>query len=255
MIIILSPSKTIKQSDIKEVSDYSLPIFQSKSEKLVNKIKKLKPKEIASLMNVSSKLAEQTYDKFQFWNSYHSLDNSKQAILSFRGEVYTGLDANTLSDSELLFAQRHLIILSGIYGVLKPLDLIQPYRLEMATKLSILKHNNLYSYWSSSITTELKNKLVESNNNVLINLASEEYSKVINLKIINTRVVTPIFKENKNGIYKVVSVYAKKARGLMTRYIIENSTDIPENIKLFNEEGYYFNNELSSEDEYIFTRG
>ncbi len=255
MIVILSPSKTINQSNIKSISDSSIPVFINKGEKLVKKIKKFNPEKIISLMSVSNNLAEQTYDKFQFWNKDHTINNSKQAILSFKGEVYTGLDANSLSDKELHFAQEHLIILSGIYGMLRPLDLIQPYRLEMATKLSIEKHNNLYSYWTTVITNELKGTINNSSGNTLINLASNEYSKVIQLKKLEIRIVTPVFKENKNGIYKVVSVYAKKARGLMTRYIIKNSIDNPEEIKLFNEDGYYFNNKLSNENEYAFTRG
>lgn len=255
MITIISPSKTINQSTGLTFEKSNTPIYIEEASKLTKLIKQMSISELASLMVISDKLSEATFDKYQYWTSLHNISNSKQAILSFKGEVYTGLDADSFSEDELLFADEHLIILSGLYGVLKSLDLIQPYRLEMATKIKYRKYKNLYSLWSDKITLELNNKFENSNNPILINLASNEYFKSINTKKLVARIITPSFKENKNGNYKIVAMYAKKARGLMARYIIKNKVENIEEIKLFNEEGYYFNNYLSKGNDLVFTRG
>lgn len=253
MLIVLSPSKTIDFSNV-SISQFSNTLFLEESSKLVDKITKFNTINLSELMKMSPKLSRQTFDKYQYWNPEHTSTNSKQALLAFKGEVYAGLDATTLSEKELLFAQNHLVILSGLYGILKPLDLIQPYRLEISTKLSIGNHNDLYSFWRSKITTGLNKVLSETSNNILINLASNEYFKSLDKSKLEIEIFTPVFKEYKNNYYKVISVYAKKARGLMARYIIKNQIYDVDELKLFNEDGYYFNNELSKGKELVFTR-
>ncbi len=254
MLIILSPSKTIDISK-KTNSLFTKPRFLKESSRIVSKIKKLNTSELSKLMNISPKLAQQTFDKYQFWNNNHTLLNSNQAILSFKGEVYTGLNASFFTEKDLIFSQEHLIMLSGLYGVLRPLDLIQAYRLEISTKLSILSHSDLYSYWSAKIIKELNNILNETSNDAIINLASNEYFKSIDIKKLKADIITPIFKENKDGVYKIISIYAKKARGLMSNYIVKNRINNVSELKLFNEEGYYFNENISFGNEIIFTRG
>jgi len=255
MIVILSPSKTIDQSLNTKIADFTIPVFLKQSHQIVNILKKLNTTELSKLLSTSPKLSQLSYDRYQFWNKSHNLNNSKQAILSFKGEVYSGLDADSLTKNEINFAQKHLILLSGLYGILKSLDLIQPYRLEIATKLSVGKQKDLYSFWRTHITNELKELISKSSQQTLINLASNEYYKSIDKEKLGCRIITPIFKEYRNGDYKIVTIFAKKARGLMTRYIIKNSIEVLEDIKSFDKEGYYFNNELSNEDNFVFTRG
>ena len=254
MLIILSPSKTIDTSTV-STSLYSQPCFINESSKLVSVIKKLNTSELSKLMSVSSKLSQLNYDRFQLWNKSHSLANSKQAILSFKGEVYTGLNASSFSDDVLLYSQEHLIILSGLYGMLRPLDLIQPYRLEISTKLSMPASKDLYTFWQDKITNELNNILNSTNNSTLINLASNEYFKAIDLKNLNANIITPIFKDQKNGSYKIISIYAKKARGLMTQFILTNKIENVDDLKHFDEEGYFYNDLLSNVNQFVFTRG
>lgn len=254
MLILLSPSKTIETGH----GSFQLntqPLFIMESSKLVNKIKKLNTGELSKLMSISPKLAQQTYDRFQFWNNEHNSQNSKQAILSFKGEVYNGLAAASFSEKDLSYSQEHLIILSGLYGVLRSLDIIQPYRLEIATKLSVQEHKDLYSYWGNKITNEINRVLKETSNEILVNLASIEYFKSIDTTKLKSKIITPVFKDNKNGVYKIISIYAKKARGLMSNYIIKNQINSIEELLLFNEEGYYYNEEHSKANELAFIRG
>ncbi len=255
MQIVLSPSKTIDQTTISTNLEFSVPRYINKSEVLVKKLKQLNIISLQKLMNISPKLAQLTFDRYQFWNIKHNLSNSKQALLSFKGDVYTGLDAKSLSNSDLNYAQEHLIIMSGLYGTLKPLDLIQPYRLEIATKFEISNSKNLYAFWKECITNDINTSFKNSNNQVLVNLASNEYFKSIDLKKTNCEIITPVFKDISNGKYKIISVYAKMARGLMTRYIIKNQIKKTEELKLFNEIGYIFSQNLSSYNIFIFTRG
>lgn len=250
MQIILSPSKTISISDKRDGLQSTTPAFIKKAGVIVGKLKKFDTKQLASLMATSQKLSELTYDRYQFWNIEHNISNSNQAILSFKGDVFTGLDAQSLENNDLEFLNEHLIILSGLYGMLHPLDLIQPYRLEVAHKLAIGSSVNLYNYWSEVITNEIS-KLVT--NEVLINLASNEYYRMLNIKRFSSNIVTPVFKVNKNGSYKVVSIHAKRARGLMTRFIVENRISDPQDLKLFNSEGYLYNEEESEGNNYVFT--
>ncbi len=255
MLILLSPSKTIDTTTKVSNCVFTQPSFISESSNIVSVVKNLDVNELSNLMSISPKLSELNYDRFQFWNSIHSKTNSKQALLSFKGEVFTGLDADSFSEEELHYAQNHLIILSGLYGILRPLDLIQPYRLEISTKLSIGNSKNLYTFWKDKITDELKNILANQNIPIIINLASNEYYKVIDISKLNTNIVTPVFKEYKNDGYKIVTIYAKKARGLMTSYILKNKIEKIDDLKFFDKEGYYYNELLSSEKQLVFTRG
>lgn len=254
MIIILSPSKTIKQNFKSDISIFSDPLFIEEATDLVKLLKKYNVDELSDILKASLKLSQVTYDRYQFWNSDHSIHNSKQALLSFQGDVYTGLDSHTLKEKELMFAQDHLIILSGLYGLLKPLDLMQPYRLEISARLKGTRYDNLYKFWYKKITNKLNEVVESSKQKVLLNLASNEYFKAIDVKNFKFPIITPIFKEEKNGDFKVISIYAKRARGLMTRYILNNQITDPDEIKSFSEEGYYYNVKLSTKNGPVFTR-
>jgi cytoplasmic iron level regulating protein YaaA (DUF328/UPF0246 family) len=202
-------------------------------------------------MKLSDKLAALNMARFQTWQKPFNLENAKQALLAFKGDVYTGLDADTLDVAGLDFAQQHLRILSGLYGVLRPLDLMQAYRLEMGTKFANAKGKDLYQFWGSQLRESIESELKDG---VLINLASNEYFKAVEAKKLKARIITPVFKDWKNGQYKIISFYAKKARGLMSRYIIDHSINDPENIKGFDSEGYRFSPEMSQADEWVFLR-
>lgn len=254
MIIILSPAKSLNFKLDSPTNKYSHPVFVNEAQALVKVLRTHSPANITDLMKISNGLGELNFLRYQKWEPEHTLENSKQAIFAFNGEVYNGLNATTINNNSLLFAQKHIRILSGLYGLLKPLDLIQPYRLEMGTKLPVNEHKNLYSYWNNKINTSLNQELNDLNSKCLINLASNEYAKAARLKKINSRVITPVFKELKGDVYKVITVYAKKARGLMTRFIADNKIDNPEDIKHFDTDSYQYNDRLSSENEWVFTR-
>jgi len=254
MLILLSPSKTIDTVTKVSCKNFTQPFSIADSNNLVRILKTLSTNELSRLMSISPKLSQLNYDRFQHWNISHNLSNSKQAILSFKGEVFTGLDAISFSEDELQYTQTHLIILSGLYGMLRPLDLIQPYRLEISTKLSLKNNNNLYTFWQDKITENLNRIIKTQNNPTMVNLASNEYFKVINKKNLQTKIITPIFKEYKNGNYKVVTIYAKKARGFMTNYILKNKLEKIGDLKFFDNEGYYFNEALSDDKQFVFTR-
>ncbi|MDG1900940.1 MAG: peroxide stress protein YaaA [Bacteroidales bacterium] len=254
MIIVLSPSKTIDQNLNIEYKNCSLPLFLPQSEEIVKNLKRLTVSELEKLMNVSSKLGELTYDRYQFWNCNHTSKNSWPAIQSFKGDVYTGLGAINFTDADLAYANKHLLIFSGLYGILKPMDLIQPYRLEIATKFAIGNHKDLYSFWRDRITAELNKKFSNENNPMMINLASNEYFKSFSKKELNAKIITPVFKDYKQGNYKIVSIYAKRARGLLSSYLIRNKINQIDDIKSFNDEGYIYNSSLSGTNEIVFTR-
>lgn len=251
MIAILSPAKTMDFESTPPLEISTAPYFIKDADYLAGKLKKLKPNELASLMNISPKLAQLNAERFASWKT----TPAKQAIYAYNGDVYDGLAASTLSETEIEFAQKHLRILSGLYGLLKPLDLIKPYRIEMGTGFATPKGENLYKYWGDRITDRLKKSLKESGSNVLINLASQEYFSAINLKKLNTRIITPAFKDKMNGNYAMVSFFAKKARGMMGRFIIQNEITDFEMVVGFDEGGYHFNHELSKGDNWVFTRG
>jgi cytoplasmic iron level regulating protein YaaA (DUF328/UPF0246 family) len=255
MFIIISPAKTIDFETKIGYAKYTLPEHLGKSEHLVQQLRKMSPQELSGLMNISTKLAVLNYNRYKEWHLPFNDQNARQAIFVFKGEVFRGIDIERFSDEELEYTQNHLRILSGLHGTLRPLDLIQPYRLEMGIKLTGKEYKNLYEFWSNEITYSVQAALDQQGDNLLINLASDEYFKSINTKQLNARIITPIFKEYKNGTYKFLSVYGKKARGMMTRFILQNKLRKADNLKLFEEEGYYYNENLSSEDQPVFTRG
>ena len=251
--IILSPAKALNFEKKSQAKEYSISAFAEKSSELINELRNFSVDDLMVLMKISPAFAELNFERFLKWNLPFTLQNSKQAISAFVGHAYAGLQANDFDDNDFDFAQKHLRILSGLYGVLKPLDLIQPYRLEMGTKLKNQQGKNLYEYWDTAITEQL-NKDFSGNQNYLINLASNEYFKAVKKQLLNAEIITPIFKENKDGKYKTISVYAKKARGLMTHFIIKNKIKKTEHIKTFDSEGYIFNKDLSKGNEWVFTR-
>ena len=254
MLIVISPAKTLYEQSPVRLEKYSQADFLPEAEKIISVLKKKKPAQIAKLMDISPKLAELNFKRFQEWNLPFTPENAWQSVLMFNGDVYQGLKAETFSDSNFEVAQQKLRILSGVYGLLKLLDLIQPYPLEMGTSLPVARKKNLYEFWIAKITTKLNEEFAVTENKVLINLASNEYFSAIDTKKLKLRIITPAFKENKAGQYLMVSFFAKKARGLMSRFIIQNQLNDPEDLKAFDSEGYYFNNQLSKGDNWVFTR-
>ncbi|MCW9733362.1 peroxide stress protein YaaA [Avibacterium sp. 20-15] len=254
MLAIISPAKTLDFESAVEKFDVSQPDLTQYSEQLIDICRQLAPNEVASLMSISDKLAALNVARFAQWDKVHHEQNSRPAIFAFKGDVYTGLDAEHLSREDILFAQQHLRMLSGLYGLLRPLDLMQPYRLEMGTKLANPKGKDLYHFWGNIITTTLQHALDQQGDNVLINLASDEYYKSVNESELNAHIVKPVFLDNKNGKYKVISFYAKKARGLMCRYLIQNRLTQVEQLKAFDLAGYWFDATSSTEKEFVFKR-
>lgn len=239
MKIIISPAKSLDFETAPPLNKHTQPAFLDESAKLIEQMREYSPEEIGKLMKISDKLAELNYQRFSDWQTPFTANNAKQSIYAFTGDVYTGLDATSLSAEEIDFAQDHLRILSGLYGLLKPLDLMQAYRLEMGTRLK----PSLYDFWAGKLTKDLGDELV-------VNLASNEYFKAVKPK----NVLNIDFKENKDGELKIVGIYAKKARGLMTRYIIQNKITSPAKIKNFDVDGYEFREDLSDDGHFVFAR-
>ncbi|EKL5294838.1 peroxide stress protein YaaA [Vibrio parahaemolyticus] len=254
MLIVVSPAKTLDYESPLATEKFTQPELIEYSKELIDVCRKLTPADVASLMKVSDKIADLNVGRFQEWSETFTTENSRQAIFAFKGDVYTGLEAETLSDADFEYAQKHLRMLSGLYGLLKPLDLMQPYRLEMGTKLANEKGSNLYQFWGNVITDKLNEAIAEQGDNVLINLASNEYFKAVKAKNLDAQVITPIFKDCKNGQYKVISFYAKKARGMMARYIIENRIESVADLTKFDTAGYYFVEEESTPTDLVFKR-
>ena len=253
MKIVLSPAKSLDYEKVPETKGITQPIFLKESELLINKLKKYSPEEISSLMSISQKLSDLNYNRFQDWILPFTIENAKPAVQVFSGDAYRGMNPKDFSVEDIRNSQDYLRILSGLYGVLKPLDIIQPYRLEMGTKLEYTKEvNNLYKYWGDKVTDALNEEMEDEE--VLINLASNEYFKVINRKKLKHRIVTCSFKDEKNGEYKMISFYAKFARGLMTRFIIQNKITEVEHLKSFDLERYSYNEEMSTTDNFVFIR-
>ena len=257
MLILISPAKTLDFETPSKIESFSKPAFLSDAEVLVEQLQKLSAAEISALMKISDKLGVLNASRYQTWQNFDSI-TAKQALLAFQGDVYQGLDADSFSQSDFEFAQEHLRILSGLYGVLRPLDLIQPYRLEMGTKLAHAKlqlsADTLYDFWQDKLTQAINQQLDKLDNQTIINLASNEYFKAVKPKLLTENIVTPVFKDWKDGKYKIISFYAKKARGMMTAFIIKNRLNNPEDIKDFAEAGYSFDGELSSDNNFVFTR-
>lgn len=253
MKVILSPAKSLDFENARvEESIKTIPVFIEDSQYLVNKLRKYSPQKIKSLMSVSDDIAHLNFDRFQKWQ-YPFSNEAKQAMFVFTGEAYRGLDANSMNQEEVLRANEKLRILSGLYGILKPLDLMLPYRLEMGTSLKVTPtKTNLYKFWGDKLSKELESEM--GKDEVLVNVASNEYSKALNLKKFGRRVITCSFKEERNGEYKAIMTFAKRARGLMTRYIIQENINNVEDLKGFDLDNYSYNDSISSEDEFVFTR-
>lgn len=250
--ILLSPAKSI-DTNAKCLNNPTIPQFETKAEQLVLKLKKKNPTELGELMSISENLAQLNWTRFQDWKRMKIGSNIMQPVYCFTGEVYRGLDATTLGADEIEYAQKSIRILSGLYGILKPLDGICPYRLEMGTKLpNDWSVKNLYQFWGTQLTDYLESEL--SQNDAIINLASKEYSKVLDLKRLSQPIITPVFKDYKNGKLKTIMMYAKKARGTMTRYIIQNEIENVDDLKHFNIDSYRFDDNLSSKTEWVFIR-
>ena len=252
MKIIISPAKSLDFESKVATSLHTQPRFLDQSKKLNKKLKTLSKNKLSDLMKISDDLASLNYERNQTWETPFTPRNAKQAIYAFTGAVFQGIDVNSLSEEKLPLLQGNLRILSGLYGVLKPLDLIQPYRLEMGTRLKVGSTENLYKFWDDRVATSLNEELEEGE--LLVNLASTEYFKVLPKKVLKVPMITPVFKDFKNGQYKIVMTYAKKARGLMVRYILDNNVKTIEELKGFNIDKYRFSEELSTENELVFTR-
>lgn len=252
MKIIISPAKSLDFETPANVKEFTQPRFLEKSEKLNKKLKTISRKKLSELMKISDDLASLNYERNQTWSLPFNAENSKQAIYSFTGEVFRGIDVTTLDENKVPVLQEKLRILSGLYGLLKPLDLIQPYRLEMGTKLKVGRKDNLYQFWGNDLADSLNSELED--NELLINLASTEYFKALPKKALKVPMITPVFKDFKNGQYKTIMTFAKKARGLMVRFIIENDIETLDQLKGFDTDGYRFTEEMSSENELVFTR-
>ena len=254
MLIVISPAKTLDYETSPQTRKATQPALLDRSAQLIEAARKLEPDEIAELMGISENLAQLNHKRFMDWGVPFDLDNAKQSVLAFKGDVYTGLDAGTMSTADLNFAQKHLRILSGLYGVLRPLDLMQPYRLEMGLKFANSGGKNLYEFWGDDITDALNAQLKTLKSEVLVNLASNEYFKSVKPKALNAEIITPIFKEMKNDSYRVISFFAKKARGQMARYAIDKRLEDVAGLKKFRVDGYRYNAAESTAREWVFTR-
>jgi len=254
MLALISPAKKLDYESPPVTEHYTQPDFLDDSQQLIAQLKHYAPHELAHLMKLSDKLSLLNAERYNAWQTPFTSDNAKQAVLAFQGDVYTGMDANNFDRAELDFAQQHLRILSGLYGVLRPLDLMQAYRLEMGTRLVTERGKNLYEFWGNRVTDNINAALAEQGDAIIVNLASVEYFKVVKKAFLKARLITPIFKDYKNGQYKIISFYAKKARGLMCRYMIENTLTESEALKDFDLGGYRYNAVMSSENDWVFLR-
>jgi cytoplasmic iron level regulating protein YaaA (DUF328/UPF0246 family) len=250
MLVVISPSKTQDFSS-PDIRDHTFTRQLDESQVLVNILKDKTQDELAKLMSISEKLAKLNFDRFQVFSTPLNFNNAKQALLAFKGDVYNGIDVPNLSKKDLAFAQDHLRMLSGLYGVIRPLDLIAPYRLEMGTKLNNPKGKNLYEFWGDKISQLLN----EDESEVIINLASNEYFKGIDKKALKAKIINVAFKEFKGDKYKIIGIYAKRARGLMVQFMVKNQITNPQDLKAFKAEDYCFRKEMSDSTTWVFTRG
>lgn len=253
MIAIVSPAKTL-DFETENKFEHTLPRFQSEALELIDTLKEKSEAEIGKLMSISDRLAQLNVERYHSFTKKKDPHGSKQAVFAFQGDVYQGLAAEDFNERELEFAQNHFRILSGLYGLLRPLDLIQPYRLEMGTKLQVNGSGNLYEFWDKKIANQLNKDLKAQGDNILVNLASNEYFKSVDKKALKARIIDIDFLDYKSGKYKVISFYAKKARGLMSRYIIKNKISAVEHLQGFDYEGYLYDPESSTEDKLVFKR-
>jgi len=254
MLIVLSPAKSLDFESPAVTDTHTLPEFMPQAGKLIERLRELSPAQIAGLMKISDPLAALNHGRYAAWSPKFTRENAKQAVLAFNGDVYAGLDAATLPPPALDYAQAHIRILSGLYGVLRPLDLMQPYRLEMGTKLATAAGKDLYAYWGERVSASLNAVLAERRAEALVNLASEEYFKSVRPKLLAAPVITPVFEDWKGGKYKIISFYAKRARGLMARYAAQNNIIQASDLHAFDSEGYRFDPGISSEHTWVFRR-
>ena len=254
MLIVVSPAKSLDFETKARTRRFTEPQYLEESTQLVGQLQKLSPEDFSELMHISSDLGELNHMRYANWHTPFDLKNSKQAIFAFKGDVYIGLEAEKFSTADLNFAQKHLRILSGLYGLLRPLDLMQPYRLEMGSQFRNNKGKNLYEFWDSQLTENLNELLEEDKKPVLINLASKEYFSAIKPKCLNAKIISPVFKDFSNGQYKIVSFFAKKACGYMTAYIVQNRIKNPEKLKEFDVDGYWYSEKDSTPMRPVFLR-
>ena len=254
MLIVLSPAKSLDNSPSPKATPHTQPDFLPRASELIELMRTYSPAQIGSLMSISDNLAQLNAERYASWSPEFNLENAKQAALAFDGDVYGGLDARSMTAAQLNYTQDHVRILSGLYGVLRPLDLMQPYRLEMGTRLSNGRGKDLYAFWGDTVTEALNAELTLQPNPVLVNLASEEYFKVVRPKLLEAQIITPVFEEWKNGRYKIISFFAKRARGLMARYAAQTRLKSVDKLKLFDLEGYCFEPALSDSVSWRFQR-
>lgn len=254
MLVILSPAKKLDFKSPLISKQWTQNRFLDQAAEVVESMRTLSIEQLAETMSLSKSLAQLNFLRYRDWNLPFNPENARQAIFAFNGDAYQGFDVKSLSNSDLDFAQNHLRIISALYGVIRPLDLIQPYRIEMAMKFSLGNYKSLYHYWQDLITDSLLKDIENQGDNVLINLASDEYFKVLKSPLLGIKIISPVFKEWNNDSYKIVSQKAKRARGLMSRFIVKNQITNPEDLKHFEDEGYYFSEKLSTENHFIFTR-
>ncbi|MFY0598617.1 MAG: peroxide stress protein YaaA [Cyclobacteriaceae bacterium] len=255
MIAVVSPAKTLDFDSPSPINQKTNARLFDRSKGLLETLKAKDVNDISQMMSLSESLSSLNVKRFQNFKSRHTDKNSKQAIYAFRGDVYLGLDAETLTEEDIMYAGKHFRMLSGLYGLLRPLDMIQPYRLEMGTQLKVNGYSNLYQYWGDTITKALNNDLSRQGDRTLLNLASVEYFKSVNRKALKGNIIDVDFKDFKNGEYKIISFFAKKARGLMSRYVIKNQISSVEDLKGFDYEGYYFDSKNSTDTKLSFKRG
>ena len=254
MLTVLSPAKKLSKECNVHTDQYELPRFLKQSEELVRTLKKMDPNDLMSLMGISENLAILNWERIQNWNKSFKPNNSREAAYSFMGDTYTGLESDSLNNDDLVFAQKHTRILSGLYGILRPLDLMMPYRLEMGTKLENRSGNNLYDYWGDTLAESINNELEDHKNNIVINCASVEYFRSIDRPVLKADVITPQFKELKEGKMKMISFFAKRARGMMARFIIQNKIKDKEDILAFDLGGYSYDPSISTPFDPVFVR-
>jgi cytoplasmic iron level regulating protein YaaA (DUF328/UPF0246 family) len=254
MLVLLSPAKKLDYDTPVRTALHTQPLFVEQAAALIKVMKKKSASEVAGLMSLSDNLGKLNAERYAAWTPRFDLGNSRQAVLAFNGDVYEGLDASSLSDKQLKWAQEHLALLSGLYGVLRPLDLMQPYRLEMGTRLATKAGKNLYEYWGSTIASYLNQRLEGQRDPVVLNLASEEYFKSVDLALLKARVVQCVFQDYKSGVWKIISFYAKRARGLMARHIIEHKIDNVPALRGFDAQGYVYAPDVSTDDRLVFRR-
>jgi cytoplasmic iron level regulating protein YaaA (DUF328/UPF0246 family) len=255
MIFLLSPAKSLDfETPIPEHLPSTIPLFLKPAGELIEILRTKTNADISELMDLSGNLSDLNVARYAAWRPGSTPKNAKQAVLAFNGDVYDGLNAKTLTNEDLIWAQDHVLALSGLYAVLRPLDLMQPYRLEMGTALTNPRGKNLYQFWGSTVSDHLNKQLKAIDEPVVVNLASQEYFKVVDKKVLKARVIECVFEEHKNGAYKIISFMAKRARGLMTRYAVQNRIVHPEDLKRFTTEGYGYVADQSTSDRWVFRR-